>query len=683
MTTAVLRPNATVSSVSWTRVGGAASNHATLNDDLDSTYLEEQGATATTTLDFGTVAIPSLAQIRAVTARIRAVLPAAGAAQTFGWTVSVPSDTGGYVNHSQDTVSLNGSEAISTYVGLARTSGPVSAWSQALLDGIRLTVTCSPYVSTNKARVHEAYIDVLYNEAPVATQTSGASQATSQPVVTWTYSDPEGDLQERYWVKVFSVAVAGAAGFNPETSAALWDSGSVSSNTLSVTASPTGNLASVVAFVKVADVGSNGRFGAWTAGTTISITQIPPPVPTLNSAVFSAVTAAATISADVATTSAIAATYILVERSDDGGTTWVVVRAGTVLTGFTDADNFTRADNAASLGSTSTKVQPWTSALGTWGILSNRAYSPTLSGGAAIAVLDDAGANGIVSCTLNALVAGPCGIVFRYVDSNNYWRLTSNSTFGNLVLQKLVGGVATIPTDGNISLAGDPVMKAEFDGSTIKIYANNILKATIVDSALMTGQKAGLYSESTTARWSAYASGPITPIIVVDYEAKPSATTKYRVSALNANATLLRSAPSALATLDTSLPSWWLKDPLDPTRNVAIQMAPGSLELVYTEALVVFEPLGRADHVVLTDSVVRLAKLGLEVAYFSTAQRDALVRLQSGQRPLLLQDPTGRQWYVRVGSELRVMEALTPDRRSTPSVPHGRVVFRAVEVAKP
>lgn len=114
--------------------------------------------------------------------------------------------------------------------------------------------------------VYQLWVEVGYNQAPVATATGPTGAITTPtPTVTWTYSDPETDAQERLHVKCFNSAQYGAGGFNPDTSACDYDSGVIFSGVPSHTlVSPLVNTSTYRAYVQTADVGSNGRFGAWT-----------------------------------------------------------------------------------------------------------------------------------------------------------------------------------------------------------------------------------------------------------------------------------------------------------------------------------------------------------------------------------------------------------------------------------
>lgn len=316
-TLVTLRPNATAGGGGWT-VTGAASAHAATSDDSDASYVDASTATpgSAVTLDFATATVPSLAVIHSVTPRVRA---------------SQATGTESYVAQLANpgiADVLRPTSTITTYTGVARTkNNSGGAWTQTDINGARLQIRSTGGSNNpDDLRVYEAYLDVRYNQAPVATVTGPTgAPGTSRPPVTWTYSDPEGDAEERYRVKIFSAAQYGAGGFNPETSTATWDSGAILLAAL--TATPTTDLVNGVtykAYVKVADVGSSGRYGSWDDGSAFTVTLSPPATPTLDA---TADNTNARISLAVTNNDA-ASGSILVERSIDAGATWAAVRGG-------------------------------------------------------------------------------------------------------------------------------------------------------------------------------------------------------------------------------------------------------------------------------------------------------------------------------------------------------------------
>ena len=213
-------------------------------------------------------ALPAGAQIRSVTPRVRV-----SSDRSYGkinwqlWNhvfgVVLPADSFGDLTTNWVTVT-----------GLARTreySGWV--WSEAIVNNTGLLVA-RPKGGYPSLRITKAEILVVANERPVVTATGPVDEdagvagnqvtTTSPPTVSWLYSDPENDAQERFQVKVFSAAQYGAAGFNPDTSAATWDSGAVYSSATSIQVGTIlANNTTYRAYVKASDVGSDGRPSLW------------------------------------------------------------------------------------------------------------------------------------------------------------------------------------------------------------------------------------------------------------------------------------------------------------------------------------------------------------------------------------------------------------------------------------
>lgn len=108
-------------------------------------------------------------------------------------------------------------------------------WSQAAIDNLRayyrkLDRTTTPAIS-------EAYIDLWVQTRPTVSMTgpvAGSVVMSQQPTVTWNY-DNKGDTVRAHQVKVFTEAVRVGAGFNPDTSATVWDSGRVNGAATSAT----------------------------------------------------------------------------------------------------------------------------------------------------------------------------------------------------------------------------------------------------------------------------------------------------------------------------------------------------------------------------------------------------------------------------------------------------------------
>jgi len=162
---------------------------------------------------------------------------------------------------------------------------------------------------------------------PVVTVTAptGTITNTTTPTVTWTDTlDTDGGAQTRYDVKIFSSAQYTAGGFDPSTSASTAASGIVSAADTSWVDTVALPNATYRAYVRVAQT-VNGAllWSAWAfGGFVVSVT--PPAVPTL------AVTAQninGRIQAVITTGGGATTTdRVELQRSVDGGTTWLPVR---------------------------------------------------------------------------------------------------------------------------------------------------------------------------------------------------------------------------------------------------------------------------------------------------------------------------------------------------------------------
>lgn len=112
-----------------------------------------------------------------------------------------------------------------------------------------------------------------------ATGPAGSVSDTTSPTVAWSYSDPEGDAQVTYRVKVFDQATYEAGGFDPDASTTVWDSGQVTSSTKSrAIGTELENGTTYRAYVQVTQ--SGGLASGWSfTGFTIALD--PPASPTV------------------------------------------------------------------------------------------------------------------------------------------------------------------------------------------------------------------------------------------------------------------------------------------------------------------------------------------------------------------------------------------------------------------
>jgi hypothetical protein len=133
-------------------------------------------------------------------------------------------------------------------------------------------------------------------------------------------------------------------------------------------------------------------------------------------------------------------------------------------------------------------------------------------------------------------------------------------------------------------------------------------------------------------------------------------------------------AASATATVTPAPTDWWLRDPLDPTRNVRVFPA-DDLVLTSDEPQEVVRLLGRETAVVVADDTVwsQSGVLTLSALQGGLALLD---RIRRGRRPLLLVSPYGHHLYVRLGKEV-TSQVLMGRRRTMDTASYAFVVVDA------
>lgn len=325
MAVVTLRPNA--STAAQFTVTGAASAHAALADDLDTSYIQRTSASAFAAgqIGFATTAITASQRVRRVRLRTRCETPQTTSRTTFalGNVVSGSSYTG-------SAYERKGIKAKATYeAGWQATAPSGSAWDQTAVDSVFIKV--SDYATTSGARgiVYELYVDVDVRNKPTATVTAptGTVTATGRPTVTWTFTDTDGDQQSYYQIRVFTAAQYTAAGFDPATSSAYWDSGEVASSTASDAIVgrllPNGTYRAYVRLAK--NVNSTPFYSDYAFSGFVMATSTPT-MPTLT-VTYDSVTGRALLSAQGAAPSGFTSQFYQFQRSTNL-TSWVTVRGG-------------------------------------------------------------------------------------------------------------------------------------------------------------------------------------------------------------------------------------------------------------------------------------------------------------------------------------------------------------------
>lgn len=115
----------------------------------------------------------------------------------------------------------------------------------------------------------------------------------------------------------------------------------------------------------------------------------------------------------------------------------------------------------------------------------------------------------------------------------------------------------------------------------------------------------------------------------------------------------------ALTTSGTNPRRWWLKDPLDPTKSMQVDILEDALVYDEAEAQTQYEPLGHNRYLIIAD-VVYGKLFTVTFDFIDPTEYANFKTLRNSQRVLLLQRQwNGDQWYVRLGPSVKVSEENT------------------------
>lgn len=180
-------------------------------------------------------------------------------------------------------------------------------------------------------------------------------------------------------------------------------------------------------------------------------------------------------------------------------------------------DSLNRPDNNTTLGSPDIG-SPWIAVTGTWGTIGNEGYSVSDVDGQIVRSTVSA-ANYTVNCSIKGDIANGTNsrrptIIFRYVDTNNYWFISTVA--GNLGLRKIDAGTLTSPANAAMTTVSDTWYRIKIvcNDSNIKAYVDDVLKVDYTmdgpeTTKFSTANGIGIrYSKSGT---------PVTPARFDDY----------------------------------------------------------------------------------------------------------------------------------------------------------------------
>lgn len=332
MTVSTLRP-ASTSSNSGVAVNGAASAHAALNDNSDSSYLDSFGSTDKINLTLDDLTLPSGAVIKDVAARVRAALSSAGSNEII---VSCGNAENTSAGGNRASIFPTWTTPTTVTAWATTTPSPYTApWTDSDVDGLYLFLGRNVYGgSAALTRIYEAYVDVTYVAKPVVTPSlpTGTITATNLPTVEWDNTlDSDGGAQTHYQVRVFTSAQYGAGGFDAATSDATWDSGDVTSSAETATVTSQLGDGAHRAYVRVGQTVNGTTHWSDYAYTGFTIDVDLAAVP--DSPTLTVQTGRIKVHVEGNTGTA-TTTHLEVQRSEDGGTTWEPLRLTTDTDGL-------------------------------------------------------------------------------------------------------------------------------------------------------------------------------------------------------------------------------------------------------------------------------------------------------------------------------------------------------------
>lgn len=321
MAVSIVRPDALISG-SFT-VTGAANAFVALNDNSDASFIRKTGTgTASTILNFADITLGASQTVRQVRVRARIQTPSSAGKLNIQLGTRVNG-----VNYFTSALAIRGAVATGEVTGQWYSTAPDGgAWTQAKITALRAQLT-EYRDSTDRAFIYELYIDVdVANQATVTVITpTGTITTTAKPDVTWSVTDPDGDFASYYEVKIFNSTTYNAAGFDPLTAEATWTSNQVTGTDVSTTVGAFLTNGAFRAYVRVAKSINGTAFWSGLAFSAFTVSLTPPTVPTLG-LVYTSGQNKVAITVTGASAAAFTSQTFEVQRSNDGGTTWISVR---------------------------------------------------------------------------------------------------------------------------------------------------------------------------------------------------------------------------------------------------------------------------------------------------------------------------------------------------------------------
>ncbi len=473
----------------------------------------------------------------------------------------------------------------------------------------------------------------------VVTPTEGSTlTATNNPNGAWTFNVSGGNPQSKYRAKIFTSAVYGGGGFDPETSSAAWDSGEVTSATTSFATSSVLVDGTYRLYVKAAYTnGADTVYSAWDNNTFTITTDKP-----------------ATPSTPTPTADPNNGRITVTIQDNNNRLTLNQGSLETDTTGWAVDTNCTIARTTAQFLNGAASLQMTASSAATMA-------ARTLSGTSGIPVTVGTTYTA-VSSHRTAVTGRTVTCAIRWYDSGGATLSTSTGTG----ITDTTGGwtQATVTAAAPASAAFAAVVITVTSPASAEVhYVDQIKLAAGSSTVWSRGGLSALinmvveYSDDGGTTWATHPDTPIIPVTntqlatLQDYRPTIGTARVYRAYDTATGApTSATSATSGSATLTAT--TWWLKDVKNSALNIQLVVLGTTFDVSTHEAMGVFRPLGRKNAVIVTD-VVEGEEFDLVLEFTTVAAFNAFKAIRDPRRVLILYSPfVSKQWWVKIGRDV-------------------------------
>lgn len=134
----------------------------------------------------------------------------------------------------------------------------------------------------------------------------------------------------------------------------------------------------------------------------------------------------------------------------------------------------------------------WRAVRGGWAVALGEAYPASPAPGRSLAVVALGQGDGAAQVRVARLTQGS-GVVFRYRDPSNYWYVAAVPAYGSWSVVKVLDGQEqTVANTGTSSVKDGTTVGVRFQGQTIDVAIDGVVRASVSDGALSTADGVGM-----------------------------------------------------------------------------------------------------------------------------------------------------------------------------------------------